>query len=94
MANPYTIKIFVPDGDPEGVKIIEQMNWTGLASPSPVTSGRGPNNGPSLAKLASTFLSAMHPKKMTYLPYTSGKAMACITGSKGIFRRRTSGTGV
>jgi hypothetical protein len=30
MANPYTIKIFVPDGDPEGVKIIEHMNWTGL----------------------------------------------------------------
>ena len=30
MANPYTIKIFVPDGDPEGVKLIEHMNWTGL----------------------------------------------------------------
>jgi hypothetical protein len=25
----YTIRIFVPDGDPEGVRVIDQMNWTG-----------------------------------------------------------------
>lgn len=25
----YTIRIFVADGDPEGVRIIDQMNWTG-----------------------------------------------------------------
>ena len=25
----YTIRIFVPDGDPEGIRIIDQMNWTG-----------------------------------------------------------------
>lgn len=29
-AKPYTIKIFVAQGDPEGVRIIDQMNWTGL----------------------------------------------------------------
>jgi hypothetical protein len=29
MTEPYTIQIFVPDGDPEGVKIIERRNWTG-----------------------------------------------------------------
>lgn len=28
-ADPYTIRIFVPDGDPEGVRIIDRMNWTG-----------------------------------------------------------------
>lgn len=28
--DPYTIKIFVPYGDPEGVRIIESMNWTGV----------------------------------------------------------------
>jgi len=27
--DPYTIRIFVPDGDPEGVRIIDQLNWTG-----------------------------------------------------------------
>ena len=30
MSEPYTIRIFVPDGDPEGAKIIELMNWTGV----------------------------------------------------------------
>lgn len=30
MGKPFTIRIFVPDGDPEGVKIIDRMNWTGL----------------------------------------------------------------
>jgi len=30
MPDPYTIRIFVPDGDPEGVRIIDRMNWTGL----------------------------------------------------------------
>ena len=29
MANPFTIRIFVPDGDPEGIRIIDRMNWTG-----------------------------------------------------------------
>ncbi len=27
---PFTLRIFVPDGDPEGVRIIDRMNWTGL----------------------------------------------------------------
>jgi hypothetical protein len=30
MSNPYTIRIFVADGDPEGILIIDRMNWTGL----------------------------------------------------------------
>lgn len=31
MANdPFTIRIFVPDGDSEGIRIIDRMNWTGL----------------------------------------------------------------
>lgn len=29
MPEPFTIRIFVPDGDPEGVRIIDRMNWTG-----------------------------------------------------------------
>ena len=29
MASPYTIRIFVADGDPDGVKIIDRFNWTG-----------------------------------------------------------------
>lgn len=30
MADPYTIRIFVPDGNPEGLRIIDRTNWTGL----------------------------------------------------------------
>jgi len=30
--NPFTIRIFVPDGDPEGVRIIDRMNWTGYTT--------------------------------------------------------------
>lgn len=29
-ADPFTLRIFVPDGDPEGVRIIDRMHWTGL----------------------------------------------------------------
>jgi hypothetical protein len=29
-SDPYTIRVFVPDGDPEGVRIIDRMNWTGM----------------------------------------------------------------
>src|SRR4029077_16240688 len=35
MVAPFTIRIFVPDGDPEGVRIIDRMNWTGLGSVVP-----------------------------------------------------------
>jgi hypothetical protein len=27
--DPYTIRIFVADGDPQGVRILDRMNWTG-----------------------------------------------------------------
>ena len=30
MPNPYTIRLFVPDGDPTNFKIIDKMNWTGI----------------------------------------------------------------
>jgi hypothetical protein len=30
MPDPFTIRIFVPDGDPEGIRLIDRMNWTGL----------------------------------------------------------------
>lgn len=29
MADPFTIRIYVPDGDPDGVRIVDRMNWTG-----------------------------------------------------------------
>jgi hypothetical protein len=32
LGEPFTIRIFVPDGDPQGVKIVERLNWTGVGS--------------------------------------------------------------
>ncbi|MEY3852445.1 MAG: hypothetical protein RI910_1425 [Verrucomicrobiota bacterium] len=29
MASPYSLKIFLPEGDPDGVRTIEKSNWTG-----------------------------------------------------------------
>lgn len=29
MNKPYTIRLFVPDGEPNEIKIIDKMNWTG-----------------------------------------------------------------
>ena len=30
MLDAFTLRIFVPDGDPEGVRFIDRMDWTGL----------------------------------------------------------------
>ena len=30
MPQAFTLRVFVPDGDPEGVRLIDRMNWTGL----------------------------------------------------------------
>ena len=30
MSKPYTIRLFVPNGDPSTLKIIDKMNWTGI----------------------------------------------------------------
>ena len=37
MPEPFTIRIFVPDGDPEGVRLIDRMNWTGVGLVFPRT---------------------------------------------------------
>lgn len=29
-SRPYTIRLFVPDGDPSSIKVIDKMNWTGV----------------------------------------------------------------
>ncbi len=30
MAEAFTIRIFVPDGDPDSLRIVDRMNWTGI----------------------------------------------------------------
>ena len=35
MPDAFTLRMFVPDGDPEGVRFIDRMNWTGLGAVFP-----------------------------------------------------------
>ena len=28
--NPFAIRIFVVEGDPEGIRLVDRMNWTGV----------------------------------------------------------------
>lgn len=30
MSEPFTIRVFVADGNPEGVRLVDRMNWTGI----------------------------------------------------------------
>lgn len=30
VSDPFTIRIFVADGDPEGIRLVDRMNWTGV----------------------------------------------------------------
>ena len=30
MAEPFSIRIFVPDGDPESIQLVDKLNWTGI----------------------------------------------------------------
>lgn len=40
MSNPFTLRIFVADGDPDGLRIVERSNWIGkaLVFPRPLLS--------------------------------------------------------
>ena len=50
MAEPFTIRIFVPDGDPEGVRIIDRMNWTGVGIAFPRSEWRKVKNRSEFCK--------------------------------------------
>ena len=49
-ADPFTIRIYVPDGDPEGVRIIDRMNWTGLGIAFPRTKWQEVKQRPEFGK--------------------------------------------
>lgn len=40
MSKPFSIKLFLPDGDPDGIRIVEKTNWngTGIVIPRPLFS--------------------------------------------------------
>jgi hypothetical protein len=50
MSEAYTIRIFVPEGDPEGVKLVELLNWTGVGVAFPRTSWSRVSARPEFAR--------------------------------------------
>jgi hypothetical protein len=50
VGDPYTIRIFVPNGEPEGLRLIDRMNWTGLGIVFPREGWIGVRQRPEFAK--------------------------------------------
>lgn len=50
LTEPFTLRIFVPDGDPEGLRIIDRMNWTGVGIVFPRSKWADVRKRPELTK--------------------------------------------
>ena len=50
MAEPIAIRIFVLDGDPDGVKIVDRLNWTGVGLAFPRSTWPRLRNRPEFAR--------------------------------------------
>jgi hypothetical protein len=65
--DPFTIRIFVPDGDPEGVRIIDRMNWTGRGIVFPREKWGDTRKRPDLA-FAGVYILAGYKEESDDLP--------------------------
>jgi hypothetical protein len=50
MADPFTIRVFVADGDPGGVRLVDRMNWTGVGVVFPRERWTVARNRPELGR--------------------------------------------
>lgn len=48
--DPFTIRIFIVEGDPEGVRLIDRMNWTGVGVVSPRERWQAARSRPELSR--------------------------------------------
>lgn len=55
-ARGFSVRVFLPDGDPEGVKVVEKSNWTGCGLVIPRSIFGGAKNRPELARAGVYFL--------------------------------------
>lgn len=51
MAEPFTLRIFVADGDPRGIRLIDRMNWTGLGLVFPRTKWAEARSRPEMQRM-------------------------------------------
>jgi len=76
MAEPFSIRIYVPDGDPEGVRIIDRMGWTGLGLVFPRTKWADVVPRTELTRAGSTSWLVTKKEKTTFPQFTSVKPTA------------------
>jgi hypothetical protein len=50
LGDPFTIRVFVADGDPEGVRLVDRMNWTGVGVVFPRERWPAARTRPELAR--------------------------------------------
>ena len=93
MADPYTIKIHVLNGDPEGVRIIDRMNWTGQGIAFPREEWPNIKNFKEFNSPGIYILLATAPMRMNYQPFISAKAMESKTGLIVTLKTKISGLG-
>jgi hypothetical protein len=62
MPEPYTIRVFVPDGDPEGVKVVELLNWTGVGVAVPRTAWQSARGRPEFRSAGVYILAGPPPE--------------------------------
>jgi hypothetical protein len=91
MPDPFTIRIFVPDGDPEGVRLIDRMNWTGLGIAFPRSRWMEVRQRSEFNRAGVYILVGYQEDDLPTI-YT-GKPTECEIALKATTRTRTFGTG-
>jgi hypothetical protein len=94
MGEPYTIHIHVLEGDPQGAKFVELLNWTGVGIAFP-RSGWHRLSGRREFKRSGIYV-LTGPTEGTddeRRPSTSGRATKSAVASSPIMPIRTSGIG-
>lgn len=92
MARPFSIKIFCPDGNPAGLRIISKSNWTGvgLVCPRPLlptVKGRKEFTQPGVYVLVGP------PDEGSCPRYTWVRGMPSVQGWSSIMPTRSFGPG-
>lgn len=93
MADPFTIRIFVPDGDPEGVRLIDRMNWTGVGVAFPRTKWSEVRQRPELQRTGVYILRGYVGEEADLPTIYIGQADSIRNRIENTSKRRTSGIG-
>ena len=93
MPDPFTIRIFVPDGDSEGVRLIDRMNWTGLGIVFPREKWPEVRKRGEMDRAGIYVLDGSRTRTTNSRRSTLGKRTVCAVASTHMPRTKISGTG-